>query len=190
MILPNALTVSRIFLTLLFISLIVRDGFFFKFSGSMVFLVASLTDYYDGYYAKKHNMITDFGKLLDPIADKFLVLAAFFVFSTLDIISIWYFIVILFREVAITTIRLIAVRSGDVLSAEKLGKYKTVTQMVAIGFILLFMMISESIIAKNWSDVTFAGWNLAIDLMMWIAITLTLVSGISFVWNNRKIFTT
>ena len=134
--LPNALTISRIVLTLVFIFLITRNGFLPKFSAAVIFLIASFTDYYDGYYAKKHNLISDFGRLMDPIADKFLILAAFFVFTKMHLIAVWMFLIILIREVVITAVRLIAIRGGEVLEAEKMGKYKTVSQMIAVIVIL------------------------------------------------------
>ena len=87
--LPNILTVSRILLTIFFIKFLLKSGFSSSVIAAAIFTVASLTDYLDGYIAKKRNLISNFGKIMDPIADKFLVLSAFFVFMRLDIIAAW-----------------------------------------------------------------------------------------------------
>src|SRR3972149_6492846 len=126
--LPNALTISRIVLTFLFIFFICSAGLISKFIAAVLFLIASLTDFYDGYYAKKYQLTSDFGKIMDPIADKVLVLAAFFVFTHMRLIPVWMFALIFIREVLITGWRLAAVLTGEVLAAEKAGKIKTVSQ--------------------------------------------------------------
>jgi len=186
--LPNKLTISRIILTLFFVVFITREGFVAKFFGSFLFYVASFTDFYDGYYARKYNAITNFGKLMDPIADKFLMLMAFLIFVNMQIISIWYFIVIFFREVIVTLFRLYAKSSREVLAAEKLGKIKTCSQALAAYVILIYITMRETVGAADWTDYTFARWQTCIDVLMIIAVLLTLLSGASFIWNNRKIW--
>lgn len=182
--LPNRLTITRIFLTFLFLFFIFQIGVVPKIIAVLVFLLASLTDFYDGYYAKKHNLISDFGKIMDPIADKFLILMAFFVFMVMHLIQTWMFAAILVREVGITFIRLRALRRGKVLAAEQAGKIKTVLQIVAILAILVFMVFTEANLPGHqaaWLGQFYKG----IHGLMLIVVAITLFSGVSFLWNNR-----
>jgi len=140
--------------------------------------------------AKKRNMITDFGRLMDPIADKILVLAAFAAFLQLGLINAWMFMVIISREILITSLRLFALNKGKVLSATTVGKHKTASQMVVIFVILGFISFQE--VMK-----TFFTWNPDWEkffrqgiyfAMLWI-VGLTLYSGLSYLWENRTIIT-
>ncbi|MBI5415199.1 MAG: CDP-alcohol phosphatidyltransferase family protein, partial [Candidatus Omnitrophica bacterium] len=110
--LPNRLTLSRILLTLMFVWFLFQPGAGAKIIAVVVFLLASATDFYDGYYAKKYNLVSDFGKMMDPVADKFLVLTAFFVFAVMHMIALWMFVIICAREVAVTLVRLYAMKRG------------------------------------------------------------------------------
>ncbi|MCA9407743.1 MAG: CDP-diacylglycerol--glycerol-3-phosphate 3-phosphatidyltransferase [Candidatus Omnitrophica bacterium] len=183
--LPNILTIARIFLTIFFIGVIQQEGFAAKVVGAALFAVASLTDFFDGYLAKTRNLITDFGKIMDPIADKFLMLSAFYIFMKLDVIAVWMFVVIAVREIGITAWRLLAMRSGKVFAAESLGKYKTVSQIAAIGVILMFMIVVETQNGHNLNETTLRVWNQCIYGLMLAAVGLTLVSGVFYIWKNR-----
>ncbi|MGE0269142.1 MAG: CDP-diacylglycerol--glycerol-3-phosphate 3-phosphatidyltransferase [Candidatus Omnitrophota bacterium] len=185
---PNTLTLSRIVLTFFFILLMMADGFFFKLVGAIIFFLASFTDYYDGYMAKKHNLISDFGKIMDPIADKFLMLSAFLVFVKIGIVPVYVFLIIFGREVLITFMRLYAKTKGYVLSAEQFGKYKTVSQFIASGFILIYVVLRSASFTDNWSDVTISRWNDVIDFLVLVAVLMTLASGVSYYMNNKKVF--
>lgn len=186
--LPNRLTVSRIILTFAFIYFISQKGLAPTVVAALVFVLASLTDYYDGYLAKKHNLITDFGKLMDPIADKFLMLAAFLAFVRMQIVADWMVVVILGREIIVTGLRLFAITKGKVLAAEKAGKHKTVSQIVAVFSILGFIIFKEALTALDqWSLNIETWWRCSIDVLMLITVSLTLISGISYLWNNRKL---
>ena len=176
--LPNCLTVLRIFLTFFFMAALFASGLASKLSAAFIFLLASLTDLFDGYYARKYNLITDFGKLMDPIADKFLILAAFFGFARLEIIAWWMFSLIAGREILITALRLLAMRRGKVLAAEMAGKVKTILQMVTILVILFFVGARESFIQGNTHQETV--WLNMITLLMFVIVGLTVYSGISF----------
>ena len=153
-----------------------------------IFLFASLTDALDGYIAKKNNQITDFGSLMDPIADKILVLAALLAFVEKGIIPAWMVVLIIFREVAVTGLRVLALTKGKVLQAERGGKQKTVWQLLAITIMLLFLIFREGGAAK------FAFWNHnvevlyknAIFVIMLIAVILTLASGITYFIKNKE----
>lgn len=133
--LPNKLTLLRIILVVPFIILLMYG---YNIAALVIFAIASITDFFDGYIARKYNLITDFGKLMDPLADKILVLAALILFVELKYIPAWVVIIILSREFFVTGIRIIASAKGDVIPADKSGKYKTVTQMIAIIIILIF----------------------------------------------------
>lgn len=153
-----------------------------------VFALACLTDFWDGYLARKYNLISDFGKLMDPIADKFLILAAFLSFVRMNIVEIWMVLIILGREIVVTGLRIFAMTQGMVLAAESAGKHKTVSQMVAIFAILGFLVFKESILKfSGWSDNVQAWWRAGIDILMLITVALTLISGLSYFWKNRKL---
>src|SRR3990170_11683 len=135
--LPNKLTVSRIILTFVFMFFLFSKGLTSKSLALVVFIAAALTDLFDGMIAKSRNLITDFGKIMDPIADKILVLGAFLSFIQLQLIPAWTVVVIIGRESAITSLRFFALSKGRVIAASKGGKYKTVSQMAAIFIILI-----------------------------------------------------
>jgi len=186
--LPNKLTMARIALTFIFIFLISQSNLASIVMAAIVFSLASLTDYYDGHLARKHNLISDFGKLMDPIADKFLILAAFLAFVRMQIVEDWMVILILGREIVVTSLRLFAVTKGKVLAAEKGGKHKTVSQIVAIFTILGFVIFKELLTATSlWSPLVEMWWRAGIDILMLVTVSLTLISGLSYIWNNRKL---
>src|SRR3989344_1370050 len=184
--LPNRLTMARILLTFAFVFFAFQTGVTPKTNAAAVFLLASLTDFFDGYYAKKYNLISDFGKLMDPIADKFLILAAFFVFTTMHIVALWMFVIIFIREAAVTGIRFYAMGRGKVLAAEQAGKIKTVLQFTAILLILLFLVLVETGFQGRWHGLFVIRLFRGIHVLMFVVVAVTLLSGISFVWNNRR----
>jgi len=116
--LPNKLTVSRIVLVGVFMLFLFLHGVIAKVLALITFLIASFTDFLDGYIAKKYNMVTDFGKLMDPIADKVLILAAFLAFVEMELIPAWMVVIIIFREVTITGLRISALTRGKVIPAD------------------------------------------------------------------------
>ena len=186
--LPNVLTLSRIFLTFIFIFLIFKSTLISIILAAVIFTIATLTDYYDGALAKKYKVTSNFGKIMDPIADKFLILAAFFVFAKMNFFSSWIFLLILFREFFITGLRFIAMSKGKILAAEKAGKIKTVAQFTAISVILLFMLFSKTHFSYSWTSDTYIIWDWFLNVMMVVVILLTYYSGISYYWHNREAF--
>ncbi len=184
--LPNWLTISRILLTFVFVFCVFQTGALFKIAAILIFFIAALTDFYDGYYAKRHNLVTDFGKLMDPIADKFLILSAFFIFMCRHLIGGWMFVLIGIREVVITFVRLYAMRRGHVLPAERAGKIKTVMQITAVFLVLFFMFLLESMAQFHWPKAFLVQLYRGIYLFMVGVVFVTLLSGISFLWNNRR----
>jgi len=189
MTLPNTLTVSRVFLTFVFMYFLFAGWTGARYFAFFTFIIACLTDYFDGYFARKEGKITDFGKLMDPIADKVLVLAAFLAFVELKLIPAWTVVIILTREVVVTGLRIAALGKGKVMEAEEAGKHKTVSQMIAIFMILIFLMLKEAGKSLAFWNYNTERWVLnLIFFVMLVTVTLTLTSGISFFWRNRKIF--
>ncbi|NQV04024.1 MAG: CDP-diacylglycerol--glycerol-3-phosphate 3-phosphatidyltransferase [Candidatus Omnitrophica bacterium] len=183
--LANKLTVSRIALAGVFILLLFISGAAAKFMALAVFLIACITDYYDGLIARKHKSITDFGKLMDPIADKILILGGFLAFVEMKIIPAWMVMVIIARELIITGIRVMALSKKKVLAAEIAGKHKTISQIVAILFILIFLIIRDSGFAFKYIGY----YENGVYALMLITVTMTLTSGISYMLRNRDLFT-
>ncbi|MEG0583864.1 MAG: CDP-diacylglycerol--glycerol-3-phosphate 3-phosphatidyltransferase [Cetobacterium sp.] len=141
--LPNKLTLVRLILAIPFIYFLQEStsesyGFIYRMIAFVIFVLASLTDFFDGYIARKYNLITDLGKIMDPLADKILVISALVVFVKLDYIPPWMSIVVIAREFLISGIRTIAAAKGEVIPAGKLGKYKTTTQIIVIIIMLMF----------------------------------------------------
>lgn len=186
----NRLTMLRIALTFVFMSLLFGHGLWAKAASFVIFIFAALSDFFDGRIAQKKNMVTDFGRLMDPIADKILVLAAFIAFVQMQLIEAWMFVIIVSREILITSLRLFALNKGKVLSASRVGKHKTVSQMAVI-FVILGFVVSKEIM------LTFFTWNpdweklfrQGIYILMLLTVSLTLYSGLSYLWENRKIIT-
>lgn len=187
---PNILTVARIILTFVFLSYIYKDGVDAKVLAASVFFVAGVTDFFDGYIARKYKITSDFGKIMDPISDKFLVLAGFFTFVQLHYIPMWMFIVIAVREIYLTYLRLAATQKGIILAAEGAGKYKTFLQMLTIGFILWVILAEERLGSPIMDADGYPHffWYNGIDLLMWAVVILTVYSGLQFLWNNKNKF--
>lgn len=187
--LPNKITLSRIILTVIFMFLLFQNGPIAKYFAFFAFILASFSDIFDGYLARKRNIVTDFGKLMDPIADKILVLAAFLAFVELEIIHAWMVIVIILRELLITGLRLFAAREGRIIEAERAGKNKTLSQMVAIYFILTYIVFKETAITyfNFWNQTLDSRLSIIIMFFMYLTIIFTIISGFSYLWQNRKI---
>ncbi len=145
------------------------------FIGGLIFIVASITDWLDGYIARKNNLITSMGKFLDPLADKLLVSAALIVLVELGTAPSWIVIVIISREFAVTGLRLILAGGGEVVAANQLGKIKTTAQILAIIFLLL-------------NDPIFSAMSIPFGMiMLYIALVFTVWSGADYFYKNRKI---
>ena len=159
----------------------------------IVFAAASATDALDGYIARKYNLVTDFGKLMDPLADKLLVMAAMICFVADDLVSAWIVIVILAREFLVTSIRLVAAGAGTVIAADVWGKLKTIFQMCWIVYDLLLLSLGISFIPDS---VTYpnkaGGWILPLVWLHWLllgaSLFFTVLSGFNYCWKNRGLF--
>lgn len=187
---PNILTLSRIALTFVFMFLLFSHGVAAKSLALFTFLAASLTDFLDGFIAKAMNISTDFGRIMDPIADKILVLAAFLAFVEMKLIPAWMVVIIVAREITITTLRLSAFSRGRVIPADDGGKHKMVSQVISIFAILVFIVLREA--GMNgfnfWNENVEAIYKNTIFILMLITTSLTVISGVSYIAKNRKVF--
>lgn len=183
--LPNKLTLIRMFLAPIYLALMLIEFPYHYIVALVVFAIASLTDMLDGKIARKNNLITAFGKLLDPLADKMLTTAALLAFMREGWCSIWIVMIVLTREFAVAGVRLIATAQGIVIPANYWGKAKTVSQMV---FTIVIMLIAE--LDATVDIFANAGWfNLArvSNIMLWITAVLTVVSGITYFVDSKKL---
>lgn len=186
--LSNRLTMSRIVLAFVFMWFLLLPGLTNKIIAFIVFCFASFTDFLDGWVARRRNEISDLGKLLDPLADKVLVLSAFLSFVEMNIIAAWMVVIIIVRELLITGLRIVAVKKGKVLEAGTSGKHKTVSQIVTIIFILIVLIARELGTQQGfWTLRIETIANYSIMLLMMVTIGLTVSSGFSYLWSNRHI---
>lgn len=171
--LPNTLTSIRMILIIPFVMImqVTPDGNG-RFAALAIFIIASITDFLDGYIARKNHLVTNFGKFMDPLADKLLVSAAMICLVSMDRLPAWIVIIIISREFAISGFRLIAADNGIVIAASWWGKFKTVSQMIMI--ILLIANLGGI-------------FTMLENLFMWIALILTVVSLADYIWKNKKV---
>jgi CDP-diacylglycerol--glycerol-3-phosphate 3-phosphatidyltransferase len=188
---PNKLTVSRFALTVLFLAVMFSEVPFHETIALLLFSTAGLTDYYDGKIARRDHLITNFGILMDPLADKILVCSAFIAFVGRGWVPAWMAVLVVARELAITGLRLLAASKNLVLAAEGFGKHKTVSQIVAILAILLLhsywqwgtvgQFLFGFPAGRPWVEVLAP---LSLDL----AVILTFTSGAIYLWRNRGLY--
>lgn len=186
---PNILTIARIFITPIFLAVILMDTLPHKFLiACAIFSIGSITDAIDGHLARKNNQITNFGKFLDPIADKILTTAALLAFMSMGLCNIWIVMLVLTREFAIASVRMIAAAGGVVIPANIWGKIKTVSQMT---FTILIMLLGETWkIIENTNTTLFTKLpDLALisNGLLWITAILTVISGVIYLNDSKKI---
>lgn len=187
--LPNILTISRIVITPFFLLTILTEDLPHRFLiACIIFSVASITDAVDGHLARKNNQITNFGKFLDPIADKVLTTSALLAFMSMGLCNIWIVMLVLTREFAIASVRMIAAAGGVVIPANVWGKIKTVTQMV---FTILIMLLGEAYYIVEKTDMVLFGklpdLSFVSNGLLWITAILTVISGAIYLKDSRKI---
>ena len=172
--LPNALTLSRILIVPLLVAVLLTQVDGWEFYGLGLFLVASLTDFLDGFLARRRKEVTALGKLLDPAADKILTSAAFISLVGLELVDAWMVVVVIAREFAVSSLRSLAAAQNVVLAASFAGKVKTTTQIVAISLLIISQKLGS--------------FDLLAPLSLWVALAATLYSGIEyFVRNGRRV---
>ncbi|MCP4652999.1 MAG: CDP-diacylglycerol--glycerol-3-phosphate 3-phosphatidyltransferase [Candidatus Omnitrophica bacterium] len=178
----NKLTIGRIFLSFICIGFILGNNLICFLIAFLIFILASITDFLDGYLARKLNLVSDLGKLLDPVADKILMIGVFLAFLQLQVINAWMVSVIMLREFVITSLRLYSLNRGIILEARRCGKHKTVSQIVAVVFIFIVLILQE--IFHN--DLVYFFYSKVIPFIMLYVVGITLFSGIYYLWVNRK----
>lgn len=201
---PNLITVSRIALCPVVFLLAVSGGVASRYAAFAVFLVAALTDIWDGQLARKHGWVTDAGKLLDPIADKLLLVCTFVPLYLIShrpgelealpgwgAMPLWVIVVIFAREVLVTMLRGYAVRKGVVIAAGQSGKYKTLVLCVFIGAALLWYPLAQSAAAMGWSGGAWGVWRAVhsalITLTLGLAVFLSVFSLGDYLWRHRAV---
>ena len=195
--LPNKLTVSRLLLTFVFLAAIFLQFPFHRTVALVVFVAASITDLLDGAIARRRKLITNFGVLMDPLADKILICSAFIAFVGHDMIGTtyiqaWMVVVIVARELAITGLRLLAANKQVVLAAEGYGKHKTASQITCAIAVLVLLSYPE------WGAVGRAIFGLPVlgrpwvesftVAAAWLAVAMTFISGWLYLWRNRELY--
>lgn len=193
--LPNKLTLSRVIMVPFFVVfiLLVPKFLYFKWIALAIFIIASLTDLLDGKIARKYNLVTNFGKFTDPLADKLLVCSALIAMSSLGVIPAWITIVIIAREFIISGFRLIAAEKGVVIAASMWGKWKTTFQMVMLCVQMVVMdqyvSVNDNIAANGLYVVTpfYRGLMMIGSITMYIALILTVVSLIDYLLKNKDV---
>ena len=184
--LPNKLTLGRIILVPFFVAALLIPFPLHTLAALLLFIAASVTDLLDGKIARKNHLVTDFGKFADPLADKILVLSALLCFVQLGWCDCVAVIVVLFREFAVTSIRLIAASKGKVVAANIGGKVKTVTQMVAIITILVLRSAGD-IVSLTIGDVPMMNTAFYItgECLIWISTIFAIISGVIYIIQNK-----
>ena len=180
--LPNVLTISRICATPLFLAMLFADTWYWRCAAVIVFAAASLTDLYDGRLARARNSVTEFGRFMDPLADKILVTSALVAFVLGRIVYAWIVVPIVVRDVVITALRLYGLRQGRMMETSRLAKWKTTAQLVAVVVILTLIGLQELAGQFQWSGLLAAGdWiQLFTNGLMAAVLLLTLLSGFHY----------
>lgn len=200
--LANRLTLFRLVLVPVFMVFTIIDNVWTRIFALFIFIAASLTDLYDGYVARKYGEVTDFGKFMDPLADKLLMSAAFICFVDMKELNVpaWMVVLIIGREFLITGLRTLAASKGIVIAADRSGKFKTTSQIVTIILILIILCVN-SILSRFYgirpqqllqmSGRPYIYGHILFSASYWLVFVttvLTLYSGISYLLKNRKVF--
>ena len=171
--LPNKLSIARVLCIPAIVTLLHFPDPVCRIAAAVLFIIGCLTDFLDGRIARKRNLVTDFGKFIDPVADKLLVLTTLIMLIHLGMMPAWFVIVILCRELAVDGLRMVAVTKGQVIAAGPLGKWKTACQMVLISA----MLILNVSLSQSWPLAVLAG----------VVILLTIVSGVDYFVRNKSV---
>ena len=171
---PNKLTVARMIIVPFLVVFLLTGwgGDANRYISLALFVVASITDWFDGYLARTHNLVTNFGKFMDPLADKLLVCSAMICMIELNRLPAWFVIIIIAREFIISGFRLIAAENGIVIAANYWGKFKTASQMIMI--ILLILHFDGIFVVLE-------------QIFIWLSLALTIISLITYIWQNKSV---
>jgi len=186
---PNKLTLARIILSPIFMVFFLMDNVYCRALSLVIFTIASLTDLWDGYLARKYGIVTGFGKFMDPLADKILTSTAFISFAALGYVQAWMIMLIIIREFFITGLRSLAAYRGLVISPSLSAKFKTVLQMVTIAVILLYINLKTIMPALGYEG-HFFELTLVIQIFDWmvlVTMVITVLTGIDYIIKNGRI---
>jgi len=183
----NRLTLGRLALTVLFVAALNSSWQYGRTAALLIFLIAGVTDFIDGEIARRYGIITNFGKLMDPLVDKIMMAAAFISLVPLKVIPAWAATTVVARDFLITGLRLMASAKGRVLPAERLGKQKTSWQIITVIFFLALFSANE----LRYADDRATWWLRARDeagpILVWIMVALTVYSGLGYAWRHREV---
>ena len=189
--LPNKLTVARAVMIPVFLLFFFLDAIPGNYViALLVFAIASITDMIDGKIARSRNLITDFGKLMDPLADKLLVMAAMVSLASMEMVHAVVVIIILAREFIVTAVRQIAAANGTVIAADKLAKLKTIFQMIWICYDLAYLavLVNFDLLAYPALQFLVLPAQVLHYILIGIVTALTMISGVNYIWKNKKLF--
>ena len=172
---PNKLTVARMIMVPFLVVFLLTGwgGEANRYISLILFVAASITDWFDGYLARKNHLVANFGKFMDPLADKLLVCSAMICMIELGRLPAWFVIIIIGREFIISGFRLIAAENGIVIAANYWGKFKTVSQMIMIILLILHFDLSVFVILEQ--------------IFIWLSLALTVISLMTYIWQNRSV---
>ncbi len=180
---PNKLTLLRVVLVPLFMVFMIYNWFpYSRLVAALVFVLAFLTDWLDGYLARKNNQVTNFGKIMDPLADKLLTTAALVCLNATGDVSVWVTIIILAREFIVSGVRIAAASEGNVIAASIWGKIKTMWQSIALT---LAIVCAEEALFAGLPAIGFVT-GVVVDVFVWLAAALTIISGVDYLVKNAK----
>ena len=183
----NRLTLSRLLLTVIFVGALNSSWQYGRTLALVVFLIAGVSDFVDGEIARRYGVVTNFGKLMDPLVDKIMVAAAFISLVPLKAVPAWAATTVVARDFLITGLRMMASAKGKVLPAEMLGKQKTSWQVVTVIFFLALLSLHELRYANETSTWWFRAWDQAGPILVWITVALTVYSGLGYAWRHREL---
>ena len=184
---PNRLTLGRLALTVFFVLSLSSNWAYGRTIALVLFILAGISDYFDGEIARRYGIVTKFGKLMDPLVDKVMMAAAFICLVPLGAVPAWVAIIVVARDFLITGLRLLASSEGVVLPAEKLGKHKTSWQIATVLFFLLLLTAHELGLAGAEAVWWENAWHYGGDTLLWITIGLTIYSGLGYLWHHRRL---
>lgn len=181
----NRLTLGRLVMTILFVFALTSVSIYGRTLALLLFILASISDYFDGEIARRYAIVTNFGKLMDPLVDKVMMSAAFICLVPLEAVPAWVATIVVARDFLITGLRLLASSQGTILPAERLGKHKTSWQIVTVIFFLLLLSARElrpGVDNTGWWQIA---WRYGGNVLLWITIGLTIYSALAYLWRHR-----
>lgn len=183
----NRLTLSRLLLTVVFVAALNSSWQYGRTLALIIFLLAGISDFVDGEIARRYQIVTNFGKLMDPLVDKIMVAAAFISLVPLKAVPAWAATTVVARDFLITGLRMMASSRGKILPAEMLGKQKTSWQVVTVIFFLALLSLAELRYVNETSIWWFRAWNQAGPVLVGITVALTLFSALAYAWRHREL---